>query len=187
MTPALDIKGDLPDGDIYVDNDCNVTYTLQNNNFVGTKDDPNQKPTIEKCPNGKCPEPPVLISKDPDKSKSYVGYYADVDGDGTVDGVIFADLITGAIVSGKWVDNDGIYTIPTISSENSKDYYISKTEYSPKEDGKGEFPKNTIITLAKNKTGSERFYFMSLAVVSTNTYHWYYDAFGKMSDYATYT
>lgn len=26
------------------------------------------------------------------KKESYVGYYADIDGDGTVDGVIFADL-----------------------------------------------------------------------------------------------
>ena len=27
-----------------------------------------------------------------DTSTSYIGYYADIDGDGTVDGVIFADL-----------------------------------------------------------------------------------------------
>ena len=53
VTPALDLKGDLPDGDIYVDNNCNVTYTLSDNTFVGTKDDPKQKPIIEKC-NGKC-------------------------------------------------------------------------------------------------------------------------------------
>ena len=106
----------------------------------------------------------------------------------TEDPVLFlAGFRIDGIGSGKWVDNDGIYTIPTISSENSKDYYISKTEYSPKEEGKGEFPKNKVITLAKNTTGSERFYVMSLTDVSTNTYHWYYDAFGKMSDYATYT
>ena len=35
-----------------------------------------------------------------DKTKSYVGNYADLTGDGTVDGVIFADLAVGG--SGKW-------------------------------------------------------------------------------------
>lgn len=35
-----------------------------------------------------------------DKTKSYVGSYADLTGDGTVDGVVFADLAVGG--SGKW-------------------------------------------------------------------------------------
>ena len=35
-----------------------------------------------------------------EKTKSYVGYYADIDGDGTVDGIIYADLAVGG--SGQW-------------------------------------------------------------------------------------
>ena len=45
------------------------------------------------------PEPANKISN----TESYVGYYADIDGDGTVDGVIYADLAIGG--SGTW-NND---------------------------------------------------------------------------------
>ena len=55
-TPSLDLKGDLPDGNIYVDNNCNVTYKLNNKTFIATKDNPDEKAFIEKCPNGKCLE-----------------------------------------------------------------------------------------------------------------------------------
>ena len=39
------------------------------------------------------------------KSTNYVGYYADMDDDGYVDGIIYADMITGNTKSGKW-NND---------------------------------------------------------------------------------
>ncbi len=44
------------------------------------------------------PEPEKISN-----STSYVGYYADIDGDGTVDGIIYADLAIGG--SGRW-NND---------------------------------------------------------------------------------
>ena len=37
ITPNLDIKGELPDGIIYVNKDCEVSFTLSDNNFTGTK------------------------------------------------------------------------------------------------------------------------------------------------------
>ena len=37
-----------------------------------------------------------------DTTKSYVGYYADIEGDGTVDGVIYADLAKGKTATGNW-------------------------------------------------------------------------------------
>ena len=56
------------------------------------------------------------------KTESQVGKYADIDGDGTVDGIIFADLLFGE--SGKWEnENRGKYSIPTITT--SKEYYVS--------------------------------------------------------------
>ena len=38
ITPSLDIKGELPNGTIYVNNECIVSFTLSDNNFTGTKE-----------------------------------------------------------------------------------------------------------------------------------------------------
>ena len=39
------------------------------------------------------------------KTDAYVGYYADVDGNGTVDGIIYADLAIGNTGDGEWGNN----------------------------------------------------------------------------------
>lgn len=63
------------------------------------------------------------------KTESQVGKYADIDGDGTVGGIIFADLLFGG--SGKWEnENRGKYSIPTITT--SKEYYVSQNSYTNK-------------------------------------------------------
>ena len=83
---------------------------------------------------------------------SGVGYYADVDGNGTVDGIIFEDFKIGGI--GSW--GTGIYmrryTIPNISS--TKSYYISQTNYN------GPFGTKKVLT--PSSSGNERFYIMAL-------------------------
>ena len=38
ISPSLDIKGDLPDGTIVVNSNCEVAFTLSNTNFTATKD-----------------------------------------------------------------------------------------------------------------------------------------------------
>ena len=38
ISPSLDIKGNLPDGTIYVTQNCEVSFTLSDNNFTGTKE-----------------------------------------------------------------------------------------------------------------------------------------------------
>ena len=38
ITPSLDIKGDLPDGTITVNSNCEVSFTLSDKNFTGNKD-----------------------------------------------------------------------------------------------------------------------------------------------------
>ena len=38
ISPSLDIKGDLPDGTITVNTNCEVAFELSNNNFTGNKD-----------------------------------------------------------------------------------------------------------------------------------------------------
>ena len=45
ISPSVEIKGDLPDGTIYVDGECKVSYTLYNNNFTGIKN--NEENNIE--------------------------------------------------------------------------------------------------------------------------------------------
>ena len=38
ISPSLDIKGSLPNGVIHVSKNCEVSYTLSDNNFTGTKE-----------------------------------------------------------------------------------------------------------------------------------------------------
>ena len=100
------------------------------------------------------------------KTESQVRKYADIDGDGTVDGIIFADLLFGE--SGQWNDdNDSTYSVPTISS--SKDYYVSQTSYT------NELGDSTEV-LTPTGNGAERFYIMALQDVNSDLHDWYNSA-----------
>ena len=57
----------------------------------------------------------------------YTMYYADIDDDGNVDGIIYADLAIGNTGDGQWTDDYGNYTIPT--KNNFKKYYINRRYY----------------------------------------------------------
>lgn len=116
-------------------------------------------------------------------TESKVGYYADIDGDGTVDGVIFADLVAGAQGDGQWENENGNYTISTISSNSAKRYEVSQKDYE------GKFGTKDVLTPAGE--GEDRFYVMALTDINPEkSYCWYQAAFyntGAMSDYETYT
>ena len=147
------------------------SFTIDGDGNVTSKEDSNQ-PT---------PNPTDKISK----STSYVGYYADIDADGTVDGVIYADVAVGNQGSGQWSDSSGKYSIQTVT-EGLKDYYISQTNYKANE-GFG-----TKDVISPTGTGTERFYIMALTDIDgkrNGTYYdWYNAAYGTgMSDYATTT
>ena len=79
---------------------------------------------------------------------SGVGYYADVDGNGTVDGIIFEDFKVGG--SGRWRGYS--YSISTVSG--TKNYYISQVEY------RGPFGSKGVLT--PNSSGNARFNVMAL-------------------------
>ena len=81
---------------------------------------------------------------------SGVGYYADVDGDGTVDGIIFADFKKGAS-SNSWGGYG--YSITKVSS--TKNYYISQVNY--------EGPFGTKNVLSATGSGNNRFDVMKLS------------------------
>ena len=92
-------------------------------------------------------------------ANSGVGYYADLDGNGTVDGVIFADKLKGG--SGSWGGES--YTVPTISS--AKGYYISQSSYN------GKF--GTKPVLVSTGSGNTRFYVMALSDAGYTRMSWY--------------
>ena len=117
--------------------------------------------------------PPVVISK----TNSYVGYYADIDEDGTVDGIIYADLAYGNKENGNWGEEEGTYSIPKDSS-GLKDYYVSNKSYTDK------FGTNAV--LSPTGTGNDRFYIMALKDVG-GYFDWYNAAHGAMKDYASTT
>ena len=116
------------------------------------------------------------------KTESQVGKYADIDGDGIVDGIIFADLMIGG--SGIWNPNNyswgtdtGAYSIPTISS--TKDYCVSQKNYTDKLGG-------TADVLTPTGNGNNRFYIMALNDIGSLT--WYVAAKDDgISDYNTVT
>lgn len=128
-----------------------------------------------------------------DTETSYVGYYADFEGDGEVDGIIYADLAIGA--SGQWENSNGKYSYSAVTDKTTlKDYYISKESYKPK-NAEGEelaFEAKPVLTpIAGEK--AERFYVMELSDVTstetTNNYFCWYDAAydSGISEYASIT
>ena len=109
-------------------------------------------------------------------TESYVGYYANLDGDEEPEGIIYADLLIGG--SGQWGGADGTYTINTI--ENAKEYKISTEKYN------GAFGEKEVITASgEGSERSDRFHVMALEDIDSSTHYWYYNARGNMDDYAT--
>ena len=101
----------------------------------------------------------VDVTRQVSTSESYVGYYADVDGDGTVDGIIFADLLhgkTGQWENGLFINEDVTYTIPTIESTKVKSYKISQKDYTNQLGG-------TAKILTQAGEGENRFYVLALS------------------------
>lgn len=101
----------------------------------------------------------VTVKDNTFREDSGVGLYADTDGDGTPDGIIFEDFKIGG--SGTWGTGDyGKYTIQTVS--NIKDYYISQTDY--------EGPFGVKSVLMSKGSGNARFYAMALQDYNDKTY-----------------
>ena len=110
------------------------------------------------------------------ETESYVGYYADVDGDGTVDGIIFADLLHGK--TGQWGNSNGTYTIPTIESTKVKSYKISQEGYTNKLGG-------TSRILTPSGDGNDRFYVMAFTNIGRDTYSLGYSMSGTTTTFGS--
>ena len=98
----------------------------------------------------------VTVEDNTFKEESGVGYYADTDGDGTPDGIIFEDFKKGG--SGSWAGQS--YSVS--SSTSLKDYYISQKNYE------GTF--GTRDVLSSIGSGNGRFYVMALNDYRSYTY-----------------
>lgn len=139
----------------------------------------------------------TTIAKSTKKTDSYVGYYADIDNDGDVDGIIYADMIVGNTKSGRW-NNDTAgwsdYNVTKINDVTTvKDYVVSTRTYKGQttagiykaNDGFGE---KEVLVPATNSSGTkDRFYVMTLEDFtndskndSKNRFYWYYNAGGKL-------
>ena len=95
---------------------------------------------------------------------NYTGCYADVNDDGTVDGVIFIDLAKGA--SGTGLKETYSYDV---KQSGLKMYQLStkKSSYTD-----SHFGTHAVITQVGGSTGKDRFYVMALSDYSTSTYIW---------------
>ena len=114
------------------------------------------------------------------KTEPYVGYYADIEGDGIVDGVIYADLAIGKTKTGQLAGTEEKYDIPI--EKDVKDYTISQKNYE------GKFGTKDVIKPVEGNIGKDRFYVMALEdKVGDPKYTWYNSAKGKMQDYITTT
>ena len=96
-----------------------------------------------------------------------VGYYADVDGNGTVDGIIFSDFKYGG--SGSLGGTD--YTISTVTG--LKEYYVSKTNYN------GPFGIKDV--LSARGSGNARFNVMALSDYNNSATYTFSNAKGITS------
>ena len=143
----------------------------------------------------------TTIAKSTEITDSYVGYYADIDNDGDVDGIIYADMIVGNTKSGRWNENNlsdyndcyndwSDYNVTKIDDVTSvKDYVVSTKTYTGQttagiykaNDGFGE---KEVLVPATNSTGTkDRFYVMTLEDFTNNSknrFYWYYNAGEKL-------
>ena len=113
----------------------------------------------------------VEIEKFPE-TESGTCYYADIDDNGTVDGIIFADLARGNTGDGNWGDSWGDYTIPVESG--FKEYYVKEEEVTD------DFGTGKVVAPVKGSQGNERFYVMALDDFDANTHYWYKEAYGNL-------
>ena len=122
------------------------------------------------------------------QKENFIGKYADINNDGIIDGIIFADLAIGD--TGKqWNNSDGQYNVPKIN-ESLKEYIIKESKIDNRWD---QYHPKEVVIEKEGTSGNDRFYIMALEDIDNSIHTWYKDAWdiiaeiGKMDDYLTYT
>ncbi len=119
----------------------------------------------------------IIAEREPiEVAESYIANFADMDGDGTADGIIYADLAVGG--SGMWSNND--WSNYSYEAETGlKEYYIKEENYTEPKFGN---VSGKLIAPMEGTTGADRFYVMALENINPGTtrYCWYDAAYGKL-------
>ena len=114
--------------------------------------------------------------------------YADLNNDGEADGIIVADISKDSTdtttYKGKnpWGYSNGSFSYTKVTS-GLREYEDTSYQYT-NADG---YKVDGTLTKCKNNTGTPRYYVLSLADYDGNDHYWYKKAYGKMSDYSTFT
>ena len=101
--------------------------------------------------------------------------YADFEGDGVADGIIFADLAVGNRGDGQWTQDWGNYTIPV--EIGLKQYQVINESYTEAKFGN---LTGKLIAPIEGSSGKDRFYVMALEDIDGNTHTWWANAYGKL-------
>ena len=115
--------------------------------------------------------------------------YADLDGDGTADGIIVADISKDSAdtttYKGKnpWGNSNGSFSYTKKETSELREYSENTSYKYTNADGNQ--VEGTLIKCTNN-TGTPRYYVLSLADYDTNVHYWYKNAWVKMSD-STFT
>ena len=99
--------------------------------------------------------------------------YADFEGDGKADGIIFADLAVGNRGDGNWGGAIGDYTIP--QETGLKEYYVVNENY--KEPMFGNLEGQLIAPIDRNSSKKDRFYVMALEDIDSERHTWWETAY----------
>ena len=116
--------------------------------------------------------------------------YADLDGDGTADGIIVADISkdstdTTTYKGGNpWGDSDGRFSYTKKETSELREYSENTSYKYTNADGNQ--VEGTLIKCTNN-TGKPQYYVLSLADYDGNSHYWYQKASGNMRDYSTFT
>ena len=99
--------------------------------------------------------------------------YADFEGDGVADGIIFADLAVGNRGDGNWRNDWGDYIIP--QETGLKEYYVVNESYT--EPKFGNLTGQLIAPIDRNSSEKDRFYVMALEDIDSERHTWWANAY----------
>ena len=135
------------------------------------------------------PKGPEPISE----TESFVGYYADTDGDNEADGIIYVDLADTENTSGRWNNNSRSDWEYTPVTEGLKQYEIISESFT----GFGGQWTKPVLKKIDGSEGADRFYVMALEDITIETtektettFCWYdaaYDNGGKLDKFVSYS
>jgi len=117
--------------------------------------------------------------------------YADLNNDGEADGIIVADISKASTDKDTYKGGNPCWSGSSGGSFSYTQVTSGLREYSENASYKytnadGSTVNGTLVKCTNN-TGTPRYYVLSLANYDGNVHHWYKEAYGKMSDYSTFT